>query len=92
LEGDETVLSLLDRQRGFAAALLNPEFSVPAGLVGPDGELSLQRFSVYRINVVIGLTEALRAAFPAICRIVGEAFVQWPAPMSHQNRQAHQSF
>jgi len=65
---------LADRLRGFSAALLDPALAVPPGLLGPDREPSPRRFAVYRNNVVVGLTEALRAAFPAVCRIVGEEF------------------
>jgi hypothetical protein len=67
---------LADRQRGFAAALLDSSLAVPPNLVGPDGEPSPKRFAVYRNNVVVGLTEALQANFPAACRIVGEEFFQ----------------
>ena len=63
-----------DRLGDFAAALLDPERVAPAGLVGPDGEPSAKRFAVYRNNVVVGLTEALKDAFPAVCRIVGDEF------------------
>ncbi len=66
--------SLADRQRGFAAALLDPALAVPPGLLGPDREPSPRRFAVYRNNVVVSLMEALGAAFPAVCRIVGEEF------------------
>ncbi|TJW47360.1 MAG: DUF2063 domain-containing protein [Mesorhizobium sp.] len=65
---------LADRLQGFAAALLDPSLGVPPGLVGPDGEPSPKRFAVYRNNVVVGLTEVLKANFPAVCRIVGEEF------------------
>lgn len=65
---------LAERQRQFAAALLDPELPPPSGLVGPDGEPSPRRFGVYRNNVVAGLTEALSDAFPAVCRIVGVEF------------------
>jgi hypothetical protein len=65
---------LADRLRGLAEALLEPALSVPPGLVGPDGEPSAKRFAVYRNNVVVGLTEALQANFPAVSRIVGEEF------------------
>jgi putative DNA-binding protein len=68
------VQCLADRLDGFAAALLDPTLAAPWGLVGPDGEPSLKRFSVYRNNVVVGLTEALKSNFPAVCRIVGEEF------------------
>ena len=65
---------LAERQRDFGAALLDPTRRVPPGLVGPDGEPSARRFSVYRNNVVAGLIETLTAAFPAVHRIVGADF------------------
>lgn len=65
---------LAERQRDFATALLDPELPVPAGLVGPDGEPSVKRFSVYRNNVVAGLTDTLKDAFPAVQRLVGADF------------------
>ncbi len=71
---DLNVDCLCERQREFAAALLNPDTPVPHGLVGPDREPSKGRFAVYRNNVVAGLVEALKAAFPAVCRVVGDEF------------------
>jgi hypothetical protein len=65
---------LAERQHGFAAALLDPALPVPDGLVGPDGEPGVKRFAVYRNNVVVGLTETLKDAFPAVHRIVGSDF------------------
>ena len=65
---------LAKRQRDFGAALLDPTRPVPPGLVGPDGEPSARRFSVYRNNVVAGLIETLTDAFPAVHRIVGADF------------------
>jgi len=65
---------LRERQRNFAAALLDPDMPVPRGLVGPDRAPSVKRFNVYRNNVVVGLVETLRAAFPAVGRIVGDEF------------------
>ena len=65
-----------DRQREFSAALLDRTLPMPPGLVGPDGEPSARRFAVYRNNFVAGLTVALKDAFPAICRIVGDEFFQ----------------
>jgi Putative DNA-binding domain len=67
---------LAERQRGFAAALLDAALPMPLGLVGPDGEPSPKRFAVYRNNVVVGLAEALKDAFPAVHRIVGAEFFQ----------------
>ena len=70
------MLPLAERQRDFAAALLNAARPTPEGLVGPDGEPGPKRFAVYRNNVVIGLTETLKDAFPAVHRIVGTEFFQ----------------
>jgi hypothetical protein len=67
---------LAERQRGFAAALMDPALPLPGGLVDPDGEPSVRRFAVYRNNVVVGLTETLKDAFPAVHRIVGADFFQ----------------
>lgn len=65
---------LAERQTEFAAALLDPTLPAPPGLIGPDGEDSPRRFAVYRNNVSVALIDALRANFPATCRIVGEEF------------------
>jgi hypothetical protein len=65
-----------DRQRELAAALLHPARAIPPGLLGPDREPSPRRFAVHRNNVVVGLTDALKAAFPVVCRIVGMEFFQ----------------
>ncbi|MGE0751299.1 MAG: DUF2063 domain-containing protein [Variibacter sp.] len=69
-------MRLVERQREFARALLDPVATVPSGIVGPDGLPSSRRFAVYRNNVVVGLVEALRANFPATYRLVGEEFFQ----------------
>lgn len=62
------------RQSDFTAALLDPALAVPAGLVNPDGTPATRRFDVYRNNVASGLTRALEAGFPAVRKLVGEAF------------------
>ncbi|MGO4285847.1 HvfC/BufC N-terminal domain-containing protein [Bosea sp. TAB14] len=63
-----------DRQADFARAILDPYKPAPAGLVGPDGRPSAKRFAVYRNNVVVGLIETLKAAYPVVRRLVGEEF------------------
>lgn len=76
-KADSTALNpdcFRERQRNFAAALLDPDVPVPPGLLGPDLEPSEKRFNVYRNNVVAGLVEALKAEFRAVCRIVGDEF------------------
>ena len=55
-------------QAELARALLAADRAVPAGL-RPSG-----RFGVHRNNVVVGLVEALEAAYPAVRSLVGEAF------------------
>jgi hypothetical protein len=66
--------SLAELQRGFVAALLDPALPTPAGLVGPDGKPSSTGFAVYRNNVMVGLTQTLKDAYPAVHRIVGSEF------------------
>ena len=61
-------------QPDFAAALLNPDFARPAGLVDAQGRPAGKRFDVYRNNVVSGLTHVLEAGFPVVRRLVGDAF------------------
>jgi hypothetical protein len=63
-----------DWQENFAAALLNPAMPVPHGIVGPNRERDARRFNVYRNNIFAGLIDSLKAAFPAVCRIVGNEF------------------
>lgn len=64
--------SLADCQREFAVALLQPERGVPPGCTGPDRLPDEKRFAVYRNNVIVSLVEALKAGFPAVCRLLGE--------------------
>ena len=61
-------------QAAFAAAVLDPDAAMPAGLASHSGQASQRRFDVYRNNVVSGLTRALAGRFPVCERIVGEAF------------------
>jgi hypothetical protein len=61
-------------QRAFAAALLDPEAEVPAGVLDPEGRPAPKRFSVYRNNVASSLTRALEAAFPTVKKLVGDEF------------------
>ncbi len=61
-------------QSCFATAVLNPDMPVPVGLMGPEGRPAGKRFDVYRNNVMGSLIRALEAGFPAIRKLVGEAF------------------
>ena len=66
--------NVFQRQSAFVDALCDPDRPMPHGLIGPDGNASVRRFNVYRNNVVVGLTNALHDGFPAVARIVGDAF------------------
>ena len=59
-------------QSDFITALLDPRSAVPEGLTDPEGRPAGRRFSVYRNNVAVSLTEALETAFPVIARLIGE--------------------
>lgn len=67
-------ISVADRQADFARAILDPHRPTPPGLVGPDGQPSAKRFAVYRNNVIVGLIETLKAAYPVVHQLVGEEF------------------
>ncbi|MGH8218874.1 MAG: DNA-binding domain-containing protein [Steroidobacteraceae bacterium] len=66
--------SLAERQKAFAAALIDPSLPLPGGLMDPEGRACPRRFAVYRNNVATALIEALETSFPAMRRLVGEAF------------------
>lgn len=59
-------------QAAFRAALLDPRQAVPLGLRNPDGAPATKRFDVYRNNVVMSLIDALKAAFPAVAKLIGD--------------------
>lgn len=73
-------------QGDFGAALLDPDRPVPAGITDPEGRPAPRRFNVYRNNVTVSLTEALRQAFPVIRRLLGEEFF---AAMAREHLRAH---
>ena len=63
-----------DIHAAFADALLMPDVPVPPDIVDPAGRVAPKRFAVYRNNVLVSLTEAMKATFPAVAALVGEAF------------------
>ncbi|WP_294623152.1 DNA-binding domain-containing protein [uncultured Roseovarius sp.] len=58
-------------QTQFHDALLDSSTSVPIGLSDGRGQPAGARFSVYRNNVAVSLTEALEVSFPAILSLIG---------------------
>ncbi|AXX98538.1 HvfC/BufC N-terminal domain-containing protein [Profundibacter amoris] len=64
----------MSRQSDFAQAILNPDQPNPEGLRDPEGAPAGKRFSVYRNNVAVSLSEALEVTFPVIRQLVGDEF------------------
>ena len=59
-------------QADFHDALLDGTRPIPRGLSDGQGQPAGSRFSVYRNNVAVSLTEALEVSFPAIRKLIGE--------------------
>ena len=60
-------------QSEFPAAMLHAALPVPEGLLDGEKRPAARRFNVYRNNVAVSLTEALKTAFPLITKLLGEA-------------------
>ncbi len=58
----------------FAAALLDPDQALPAGLHTWNGSDPAPRFAVYRNNVASSLVAALADTFPVVRELVGAEF------------------
>lgn len=71
-------MTLRDLQLGLARALIDAENGFDRHI--RSNHLSgKRRLQVYRNNMRIGLTEALRAVYPVISRLVGDGFFRYAA-------------
>jgi hypothetical protein len=64
----------MQAEQHFAAALTADNASLPSSLVTRPGARPQDRFGIHRNNVAASLGAVLRARFPAIERLVGDAF------------------
>lgn len=62
-------------QKCFAEALLDAKLPTPDGLT-INGYPATNRFSVYRNNVIAGLSDVLTGGFPVLNKLVGDQFFQ----------------
>lgn len=58
-------------QTAFRSALLDADMAVPRGLSDANEAPAGRRFSVYRNNVIVSLSEALKTAFPLVYKLLG---------------------
>lgn len=59
-------------QAQFITAVMDAAVPVPIGLVDQDRAAAGRRFSVYRNNVAVSLTEAMHSAFPVVAKLLGQ--------------------
>ncbi|EDZ46713.1 conserved hypothetical protein [Rhodobacterales bacterium Y4I] len=59
-------------QTDFTRAMMDAGQPVPDGLTDHLGQPAGRRFSVYRNNVAVSLTEAMHSAFPVIAKLLGK--------------------
>ncbi|MFV1602465.1 MULTISPECIES: putative DNA-binding domain-containing protein [unclassified Phaeobacter] len=59
-------------QTEFAHAMMDAGQPVPEGLLDATGQPAGRRFSVYRNNIAVSLTEAMHSAFPLIGKLLGK--------------------
>jgi hypothetical protein len=71
--------ALRDLQAGFRDALLGDHAALAPGTIAADGLPADARLALYRHHVTTTLTDALRATYPVVCRLVGDGFFAYAA-------------
>lgn len=72
-------MQLRELQQTIARGILTDQPEALADVVREDGLASDKRLQVYRNNMIISLTEALKATFPVAAALVGEKFFGFAA-------------
>ncbi len=67
---------LRELQERFSEGIFDPQAASVTALIRANGLTGARRLQVYRNNVFTGFTEALRAVYPVIERLTGEAFFE----------------
>src|SRR6516162_6244608 len=80
------MLALRDLQRAMGRSVLGQEEASLADAIVGDGMVPASRLGIYRHHYEISLTEALKAIYPAVCRLVDERFFGYAA---HEYIKAH---
>ena len=65
-------------QASFTRALLQDDAAVAGAVLG-DGLVPEARIAIYRHHVLTTLTDALKVAYPVVCRLVDERFFAYAA-------------
>ena len=71
--------SLRDLQLRFADAIFAADQRSFDGAIRPNGIASAERLDIYRNNMLLGLSKALRSAYPVIEKLVGADFFRYAA-------------
>jgi hypothetical protein len=80
------MLALRELQLAMGRSVLGHDAASLADAIVGDGIAPVSRLQIYRHHYEISLTEALKAIYPAICRLVDERFFAYAA---HEYIKAH---
>jgi len=76
----ETAMPSLERvQRRICAAIVGGADLELLSIIDPDGIASAARLQIYRNHAFLTLSEALKAIYPVVCRLVDERFFAYAA-------------